>query len=214
MRIKDGVFVYAEGGGSGADSAELQGEYRRAFSEFFRKTVLGKTRRPRVVTCGGREQALDMFQTAIHQGKNALLLVDSETAVDPAHEPPPAGNWQPWAHLHRQAGWAKPPKATDDDCHLMVHCMESWFLADWQTVKNFFGQGFVVSGLPAGAIESIPKLTVYATLGHATRKCKTKAPYGKGPHSFKLLALIDPTKVTAASPWARRFIDELAKRKP
>ena len=214
MSIKNDVFVYAEGGGSGADSAELQGEYRRAFSEFFRKTVLGRTRRPRVVTCGGREQALDMFRTAVQQGKNALLLVDSETAVDPAHEPPPADNWQPWAHLHRQAGWVKPPKATDDDCQLMVQCMENWFLADWPTVTNFFGRGFVASVLPTGAIESIPKLTVYATLQNATRNCKTRAPYGKGSHSFKLLALIDPINVMAASPWAKRFIDELARRKP
>jgi hypothetical protein len=42
--------------------------------------------------------------------------------------------------------------------------------------------------------------------------CKTKAPYGKGEHSFKLLALIDPTKVANASPWANRFINELKKK--
>ena len=213
VRIKDDVFVYAEGGGSGAGSAGLQSEYRRVFSEFFRKTILGDARRPRLVVCGGRYQAFDAFQTAIRQGTNALLLVDSETAVDPAHEPPPASNWQPWVHLHRRDGWAKPPKATDDDCHLMVQCMESWFLADWETVKRFFGRGFEDSELPAGGIETIPKTTVYETLKKATRGCTPKGVYGKGAHSFKLLALIDPSKVTAASPWAERFIEELAKRK-
>ena len=92
--------------------------------------------------------------------------------------------------------------------------MESWFLADWPAVKSFFGQGFSASSLSGDAIENIPKLTVYATLQNATRNCKTKAPYGKGPHSFKLLARIDPERVMAASPWAKRFIDELARRKP
>jgi hypothetical protein len=44
------------------------------------------------------------------------------------------------------------------------------------------------------------------------QNCKTKAEYGKGEHAFKLLASIDPAKVMAASPWARRFVDELKKK--
>ena len=46
----------------------------------------------------------------------------------------------------------------------------------------------------------------------STRECKTKDAYGKGPHSFKLLAAVDPAKVTAASPWAKRFIECLKAR--
>lgn len=131
-----------------------------------------------------------------------------------AHIPPPNGNWQPWAHLQVRDGWQKPATATDEDCHLMTQCMESWFLADWQTVQAFFGQGFNKSMLPTGPVEAIAKLDVYAALQHATLACKTKVAYGKGAHSFKLLSLIDPAKVMAASAWANRLIDELAKRKP
>ncbi len=47
----------------------------------------------------------------------------------------------------------------------------------------------------------------------ASRRCKTKAPYGKGDHSFKLPAKMEPSAVLRQSPWARRF-DELIKRKP
>ena len=211
-RIKDDVYVYAEGGG---DSAALHTEFRQAFAEFLSKTTLGKTRRPRVVPCGGREQAFDSFKTAIGQGQNALLLVDSEDPVSAGHQAPPPENWQPWAHLKQQAGWDKPPAGTDDDCHLMVQCMESWFLADWFAVGAFFGTGFDASALPTNEnIEGVLKREVYQSLGKATAKCKTKAPYGKGAHSFKLLKLIDPAKVTSVSPWAKRFIEELAKRKP
>ena len=96
----------------------------------------------------------------------------------------------------------------------MTQCMESWFLTDWQTIQKFYGQGFNQSTLPTGPVEAIAKLDVYAALQRATLTCKTKVTYSKGTHSFKLLSLIDPAKVMAASPWANRFIDELAKRKP
>lgn len=212
-KIKNDVYVYAEGGGSGAYSASLQAQFRQAFAEFLAKTDLGITRRPHVVPCGGREQAFDSFCTAIEQGRNALLLVDSETSVNSTHQSPPPNNWKPWAHLKVQAGWEKPGQAKDDDCHLMVECMENWFLADKESVATFFGSGFKKAALPASAIETVSKATVYAALQTATQDCKTKAAYGKGAHSFKLLQLIDPAKVEAASPWAKRFLDELRKRK-
>lgn len=214
MRIKNDVFVYAEGGGGGANSAALHAEFRQALAEFFAKTTLGITRRPRVVPCGGRQQALKMFTTAIQQGKNALLLVDSEAQVISAHMPPMADTWQPWAHLLARDSWIQPVNAKDDDCHLMTQCTESWFLADWETVKNYFGQGFVEAALPAGSIEAIAKLDVYAALQRATSGCIPKGVYGKAAHSFRLLSLIDASKVTMASPWAKRLIDELATRKP
>jgi len=81
--------------------------------------------------------------------------------------------------------------------------MENWLLADRDTLKAFFGQGFAENQLPAAAraIESIDKNTVYEALAKATASCKTKASYGKGEHSFKLLASIDSGKVIDSSPW-------------
>lgn len=214
MKINQDLYVYVEGGGSGANSAALQSELRQAFADFFAKTDLGKTRRPRVVACGGREQAFQSFCTAISQRQNAMLLVDSEAPIAPLHQPPAPGRWQPWAHLRAQATWAMPGRATDDDCHLMVECMENWFLADLPAIEAFFGRDFNAAELPTGAIETIAKAKVYASLQAATKQCKTKAPYGKGAHSFKILSAISPQKVEAASPWAKRFLDELRKRKP
>lgn len=208
-RHKNDVVVYAEGGG---DSDELRSECRRAFAEFFGKTELGRTRRPRMVACGGRDSAYDSFVTAINQGKNALLLVDSEDPVAPINQV--TDKFNPWAHLLARDNWTKPPSASDDDCHLMVQCMESWFIADWTTAKDFFGQGFNDRKKPSGTVENVIKQDVYSALELASKDCKTKAPYGKGAHSFKLLALICANKVMQASPWAKRFIDELKKRKP
>jgi hypothetical protein len=43
----------------------------------------------------------------------------------------------------------------------------------------------------------------------ATRGTKTKGPYGKGSHAFKLLATLDPGMVRKAGPWAERFFSTL-----
>ncbi len=92
----------------------------------------------------------------------------------------------------------------------MVVCMESWFLADKDVLSSFFGQGFNSSALPQNAnIEAVSKNDVFAGLQKASSKCKTKAPYGKGEHSFKILRLISPTVVREASPWAKRFLGSL-----
>lgn len=211
---KPGVVLYVEGGGSGAHSDVLQSELRRGFSEFFSKTSLGTSRRPRVVACGGREQAFDRFKTALIQGENALLLVDSEAPVGAAAMPcGDSHTWRPWLHLKQQAGWDKPDESDDGDAHLMVQCMETWLLCDVPALTGFYQSGFKVPGLPLGDIESVVKSAVFSSLQKATQHCRTKAAYGKGAHSFKLLALIDPKKVCANSPWAARLIAELERRK-
>lgn len=208
------VKLYVEGGG---DSKSLQIECRRGFREFLEKAGL-KGKMPGITACGGRRQAYDAYCTALKSGEPAALLVDSEAPVAPEHQQPkdqPA-QWQPWQHLKARAGdgWDKPANALDTDCHLMVQVMESWFLADRETLKTFFGQGFRENALPATnrPIEGVAKEDVYSALKQATRDCKTQAEYGKGEHSFKLLARIDPAKVIAASPWAQRFVDELKKK--
>lgn len=203
------VKLYVEGGG---DTAALRAACREGFTTFITKA--GIKSRPRVVACGGRRDAYESFCTAIAQGEAAVLLVDSEAAVTAAHQAGNPAQWLPWAHLLQRDNWNPPNGSDDTDCHLMVWVMESWFLADRVTLQTFFGQGFSANALPAAAtpIEAVTKPTVYNALQQATKNCKTKAPYGKGEHSFKLLARIDPAKVTAASPWARRFVEELKKK--
>lgn len=202
-----GMKLYVEGGG---DSNSLRTACRRGFSEFLIRSGLDG-HMPRIVACGSRQNAYDDFCTALRSGNPAMLLVDSEAPVAGEQAP-----WQPWQHLLNRAGdkWVQPAGANNEHCHLMVQCMEAWFLADRQALQVFFGQGFNVNALPAvsSPIEGVTKQQIYQSLANATKDCKTKAPYGKGEHSFKLLALIDPAKVTAASGWAKRFIDEIKKQ--
>lgn len=206
------VVVYVEGGG---DTELLRGALREAFSAYFGRTHLGNKRRPRMVASGSRQNAFDDFRTAKSQGKPALLLVDSEDAVDAQCQLPVARPDQskPWAHLANRDSWNKPSHATESDCHLMTQCMESWLVCDWETVKRYFGQGFASKHGPKGGIEAISKADVLELLKNASKRSKTKGEYQKGRDSFKLLAEIDPAMVCAASPWAKRFVDELGRRK-
>jgi len=202
------VKLYVEGGG---DSNVLKTACREGFSEFLSKAGL-KGKMPRIVACGSRGNAFDSFRTAINSGEDALLLVDSEAPVSAnCQQGDDQKSWDPWQHLKNRKGdrWDKPGNAGKEDCHLMVQCMEAWFLADRTNLQAFFGQGFKAKFLPSegNEIESVAKEEIYQALSAATRNCKTKAEYGKGTHSFKLLALISPKRVTAASPWAKRFID-------
>lgn len=203
------VKLYVEGGG---DATVLKTACREGFTTFLTKA--GIRNRPRVVACGSRQDAYDSFRTAVAQGEEALLLVDSEAAVAEQHQTGDADQWLPWGHLLQRDNWNKPAGSNETDCHLMVQVMETWFLADSATLKSFFGQGFSANALPAAAnrVEDTAKVTVYNTLQQATKRCKTKSVYGKGEHSFKLLAKIDPAKVIDASPWAMRFIDEIKKK--
>ncbi len=93
--------------------------------------------------------------------------------------------------------------------------METWFLADPEAMEEFFGNGFRKKALyPLDAnIEKLAKKDLYSKLKAAT-KDSTSGPYGKGRHSFQLLAELDPTRLRNASPWAARFLDELDELLP
>ncbi|MDR3602816.1 MAG: DUF4276 family protein [Desulfosporosinus sp.] len=134
-----------------------------------------------------------------------FLLVNSEDAVQPQFKD------DPWKHLLNRDQWTRPDGATNEQVHLMIECMENWFLADPVTLQNFFGQKFQARSLPSNPnIEAITKPDVLNGLERASIQTQ-KGKYGKGAHSFKILELIDPNKVIAASLSAQRLIDELSK---
>lgn len=200
------MTLYVEGGGAGA----LKTECRKGFCAFLRRA--GVRPEPRIVACGTRRHAYERFCLAVAAGDTAYLLVDSEAPVATEHQAGSPDDGHPWRHLKARPGdgWDVPAGAEGWHCHLMVECMESWFVADASALATYFGQGFAPNALPKRRdVEAISKPTIFGALSTATKACKTKAPYGKGAHSFEILARIDPVSVQAASPWARRFIDAL-----
>ncbi|MFO0588414.1 MAG: DUF4276 family protein [Polyangiaceae bacterium] len=197
-----GVVLIVEGGG--AERSDLKVECRRGFHRLLEQAGW-KSRMPTIIAGGSRRDAFEKFKWGLEEflaGRSdhlPLLLVDSEGPVK-------AGS--PWAHVKARKGdgWARPEAAQEDHLHLMVECMEAWFLSDREALERFFGKGFRESALPAASknVETAQKVEIYAALEKASRDT-TKGTYAKGPHSFKLLATIDPAKVRASSPWAERF---------
>ena len=157
---------------------------------------------PRIVACGSRRNAYESFEAAhASQDGDAMLLVDAEATVT---------SQGPWQHLKVRDGWERPEGATDEQCHLMVQVMESWFLADADTLSSFYGQGFRKQDLsPNPRVEDVSKHDVLASLARATRDTG-KGIYNKGADSFAILENLDPARVRSASPYADRLISALS----
>jgi hypothetical protein len=187
--------IYVEGGG---EQKRTVTACRAAFGKYFER-VVPAGRQPRVVVCGSRQQAYKDFVLGLNDPRyeRVLLLVDAEDHV--------VDGDGPWEHLRKHDGWARPNDAEQDSGHLMVQCMESWFMADKESLVEFYGQGFNANALPARVeIELISKRDVSGGLESATRHTQ-KGEYHKTHHGFAILAAIDPQKVEAVSPFAKRL---------
>ena len=190
------ITIYVEGGGEGS----LKPTCRKGFTEFIKRAGF-EERMPRIMACGSRDNTYDKFKTAHEDNKLCILLVDAEDSIK-------AGD-KPWQHLNKRDGWSKPSNATEEQCHMMVLIMESWFLADKEALQEYYGQGFRADAIPQyNNVEIVPKDDVLDKLRQATRNTK-KGSYSKGSHSFNILATLNPDKIKQASPYAKRFLDQL-----
>ena len=191
------VLIYVEGGSQGSTKSAC----RQAFRLFLEKAIPPGSFQ--VIACGSRAEAFQDFRAALksHPSAYIILLVDSEGIVSTG----------PWTHLRTRVGdgWHQPSGTTDDQAHLMVQVMESWFLADRNILIAYYGKNFRASSLPRRSnVELIPKHDVFRALEHASRKT-LKGPYHKTKHAFDLLEMIDPTLVRAASAHAGRLFKVL-----
>lgn len=197
------VTIFFEGGG---DKETTQSKCRRGLSIYCAK-VNPKFRRLRVVASGGREQTFEKFNIALRNsrvGETVALLVDSEGPVTKSSAA---------EHLRETDRWEF-ANLPNHHAFLMVQCMESWFMADRQSLAAFYDGGFLLNSLPGSStsIESIRKQSVHSALKRATSNTRTKGEYQKIDHGSALLAMIDPAKVEDASPHAKRFNDFLRSR--
>lgn len=194
-------LLFVEGGGD--HNPSLASECRRAFGKLFERA--GVESRPRVVVCGGRKNAYDKFCQALAEGdSDAWLLVDAEEVMS-------SGPFDPWAHVKARVGdgWDRPAGAKDEYLQLMAVCMETWLVADRAALKAVFGPKVDLRRLPAPGIslEGVEKSRIQDALAKAAAPTPAET-YGKGSHSFKVLALVEPASLRVLS-WAARFLDEM-----
>ena len=206
------VRIYVEGGG---DSKELHARCREGFSKLIGKA--GFTgRMPRIVACGGRQHAFDMFQAAIGNGGqdfHPILLVDSEDPVDAQNELS-QGSAAAWNHLQSRDGWTRPRGIDDDQAQMMVTCMETWIMSDREALRKVFGARLQVSALlPVDDLEQRSRSDVQLALENATRNCGPNKVYHKGRRSFQVLAELNPGTLMDL-PHFKLLIQALSSRLP
>jgi len=192
------IKIYIEGGGEGKD---LDKRFRQSWTEFFKKA--GLPRMPRPVRGKGRTNTHDLFATAIRAKEKdvlPLLLLDSEDPVKEGHTV--------WQHLKVRDDMDRPAGALDNQAYLMIQVMETWFLADRESLQAFFGSKFKTNKIPQWLnLEDIDKVRIIEALDSATQDCNKK--YAKGKTSFEVLAATNPGKVENACPNAKALLDFL-----
>ena len=188
-------MVLLEGGD--VESSESLGRCREGFRRLLEKCGFSG-RMPRLKACGSRQSAYENF-VAIYASQSSLdytaLLIDSEDPVTNIDET--------WRHLNQRDGWQTPPGAQDDQVLLMVTCMETWIVADRQTLNQHFGNPLQTSALPPlDNLEGRSRQDVQDRLESATRHCPV--PYSKGRNSFEILGKLSPDVLEQRLPSFRR----------
>ena len=191
------VKLFIEGGGQGS---RLNRIFRTAWRDFFLAAGLDGNL-PRIVRGGGRKETFERFLAAIKEarpGELPILLVDSEGPVNANHSA--------WQHLRHTDGWERPAGAREEQAFLMIQVMETWFLADRDTLQNYFGSSFQAGRLPRQReLESIPKNDVLQSLADATEDCNKR--YDKGIVSFAILERVNPALVAKRCPSAKSLLE-------
>ena len=191
------AYIYIEG------DSESESGCRKAFRKLLENAGFnGKM--PRLVASGGRNATFDDFRTKLKQAKAGdfvAMLVDSE---DPIANPK-----KTWGHLKKRDNWVKPIGATDDQVLFMTTCMETWIVADPDTLKSHYGAKLQKNALPpTDNLEQRHRHDVHEKLAHATRNCPNA--YTKGKRSFEVLALLNPAALEKLPSFARmvRILNE------
>jgi hypothetical protein len=196
-----GIRIYIEGGGDPFSKARM----REAFSKFLagpRDAARQRRASWTLILCGSRDDTFKAFQQGVKNYPEAdvFLLVDAEQPV--------AGS--PLNHLTTREPWDL-SIATDEQCQLMAQVMESWFLADPQVLKEFYGAQFGSKQIPAREnVEEIDKKTVFAALKASTSKTQ-KGEYHKTQHAPLILENLDPERVRVRAPHCARLFESLTE---
>ena len=191
-----GLAIYMEGGGTGRDTKDALRRGMDAFLGELKDAARKKSWRWKLVCCGGRDEAFRAFRQARNNGDetNVVLLVDAEDPV----------NSSPSAHLSARDRWDL-KQADDDVLHLMTQTMETWIVADPDSMASYYKQNFVRNALPnADDLEAVARSDISSALERATRRTQ-KGKYNKIRHASDLLKSVDPEKAKQRCSHCRRL---------
>lgn len=157
------IVIYMEGGGQGRDSKVAIRQGMDMFLTEIKDACRNRSWDWKLVCCGPRNEAYRRFRNELLNNSTGIvvLLVDSETAVNSS---------APTEHLAVNDRWNF--QGIDKDAvHLMVQTMETWIVADPDTLKEYYGQGFRKNVLPSRKnLEEVSKEHIAEALNRATQE--------------------------------------------
>lgn len=199
-----GITIYLEGGGTGPGTKAALRQGMDAFLDPIKQLARAKSWRWKLIPCGGRDQTFRRFCNAVTGTPPdglVVLLVDAEAGID---------NDTPREHLQTRDHWAL-AFATNEMVHLMVQIMETWIIADQETLAAYYGPGFRANALPAADnLEGVSKASIAANLAQATKSTRRGA-YHKIRHASDILKRIDHRRVRRRCPACDRLFDTLER---
>ncbi len=198
VKLRKSACIYIEGGARGADSKHVNIRCIEAFHKLLGRMEFSG-RQPKLVASGGRAAVFRDFRSA-HKATEAdfiAMWIDSEEPISNINAA--------WAHLENVktvTKWDRPDGALDEQVLFMTTCMETWILADRETMREHFRQGFNENQLPAmNAIEGRSRDDVQARLVSATKNCQNA--YEKGKRSYVIVGKLNPDALRQLSSFSR-----------
>lgn len=196
------VYIEGKGGGSGSKRKYNDGEFRQSWKKFLQPLAdLAREHKIVFFKCipgrGGTDTA-ETFENPlpIHKGALRILLVDSEIPVSDISKP--------WDALKRKA----PTWADDKNCYLMVQCLETWLLADVESLKVHYNKPkkcFKENKIKAWSnLETTDRKTLQGALEQATADCSNSYSHADGN---LLIAVVQRDKLKTLPSVARLFED-------
>jgi hypothetical protein len=182
---------------------------RQSFNSFFRELIdeaRSRNIRLRPITYGSKFETFKKFLDGKreYQDSFVLFLLDADAPIDE--------NETPKSFLEKQNPTWHLQGAEENECHLMVQVMESWFLADKEKLAEFYGQKFNQNALAKNTnVEKIAKSDVENGLENATKNTQ-KGIYHKTRHGAKILEIINPNKVRESAPHCERLFRTILEK--
>jgi hypothetical protein len=181
---------------------------RSPFSDFINRALDG-FRGLKVIACGATPIKDFCDGLRLQPDDFHVLLMDADVL-----------KYLPYSKSVRDRKDWKPPRnhrIEDDQLHFMVIMMETWFLADPNALRQFYGPNLHADLITRLVdLESLSAEDVKHALKEATRSLK----HGKGvydddtklDHSIEILKILDPNKIASRAPHCRRLLETLKQK--
>lgn len=188
------IQIFVEGGRNNSDAIA-----RKGFRDFFKNA--GVAELPRVVICGSRSDAIRDYRNRKGSG---VLLIDSEQAVTAATK---------IQHLldRKDIDGAHQHQLAEDDIFFMIEAMESWLIADIESIGKKHKRTNPKPSQEARRSVSDQVEKIAKVASHRAITESLPANFGKG-RRMELMGLLDPEIVMKMAPEAQSLVNNLKSR--